>query len=74
MRRDRSQSPRAFEDRAHNLSKKEPQYFRMGRGRYARSLRSDLAFVPHGRYVATELEPKLGRYVATEHPFRSIAT
>ena len=27
---------RAFEDRAHNLSKKEPQYFRMGRGRYAR--------------------------------------
>ncbi|KAF3600704.1 hypothetical protein F2Q69_00037695 [Brassica cretica] len=24
------------------------------------------AFVPLGRYVATELEPMLGRYVATE--------
>ncbi|KAG5373880.1 hypothetical protein IGI04_042797 [Brassica rapa subsp. trilocularis] len=32
----------------------------------ARSLRSDRAIVPLGRYVATELEPKLGRYVATE--------
>ncbi|KAF3555421.1 hypothetical protein F2Q69_00013575 [Brassica cretica] len=29
---------------------------------------------PLGRYVATELEPKLGRYVATERPFRSLAT
>ncbi|KAF3608734.1 hypothetical protein DY000_02045969 [Brassica cretica] len=28
----------------------------------ARSLRSDRALVPLGRYVATELEPKLGRY------------
>ncbi|KAF2538159.1 hypothetical protein F2Q68_00021409 [Brassica cretica] len=35
-----------------------------------RSLRSDRASVPLGRYVATELEPKLGCYVATEHPFR----
>ncbi|KAG5389542.1 hypothetical protein IGI04_031083 [Brassica rapa subsp. trilocularis] len=33
--------------------------------RPARSLRSDRAIVPLGRYVATELEPKLGRYVAT---------
>ena len=24
--------------------------------------------------LATEFEPKLGRYVATEHPFRSVAT
>ncbi|KAF3521972.1 hypothetical protein F2Q69_00045982 [Brassica cretica] len=31
-----------------------------------RSLRSDRASVPLGRYVATELEPKLGGYVATE--------
>ncbi|KAG5384892.1 hypothetical protein IGI04_036362 [Brassica rapa subsp. trilocularis] len=34
--------------------------------RPARSLHSDRAIVPLGRYVATELEPKLGRYVATE--------
>ncbi|KAF2560026.1 hypothetical protein F2Q70_00011990 [Brassica cretica] len=39
-----------------------------------RLLRSDRAYVPLGRYVATELEPKLGRYVATERPFRSVAT
>ncbi|KAG5374506.1 hypothetical protein IGI04_042186, partial [Brassica rapa subsp. trilocularis] len=32
----------------------------------ARSLGSDRAIVPLGRYVATELEPKLGRYVATQ--------
>ncbi|KAF3535968.1 hypothetical protein F2Q69_00024354 [Brassica cretica] len=38
------------------------------------SLCSDRASVPLGRYVATDLEPKLGRYVATERPFRSIAT
>ncbi|KAF2549929.1 hypothetical protein F2Q68_00034175 [Brassica cretica] len=37
----------------------------------ARSLRSDRAFVSLGRYVVTELEPKLGLYVATERPFRS---
>ncbi|KAF3558734.1 hypothetical protein F2Q69_00013197 [Brassica cretica] len=35
-----------------------------------RSLRSDRVSVPLGRYVATELEPKLGRYVATERSFR----
>ncbi|KAF2532396.1 hypothetical protein F2Q70_00029720 [Brassica cretica] len=40
----------------------------------ARSLRSDRAFVSLGRYVVTELEPKLGLYVATERPFRSVAT
>ncbi|KAF2575544.1 hypothetical protein F2Q70_00002901 [Brassica cretica] len=39
-----------------------------------RSLRSDRTFVPLGRFVATELEPKLGRYVATERSFRSVAT
>ncbi|KAF2598331.1 hypothetical protein F2Q68_00010202 [Brassica cretica] len=39
-----------------------------------RSLRSDRASVPLGRYVATEPKPKLGRYIATERPFRSIAT
>ncbi|KAF2559104.1 hypothetical protein F2Q68_00014739 [Brassica cretica] len=39
-----------------------------------RSLRSDRASVPLGRYVATELEPKLGRYVATDCSFRSVAT
>ncbi|KAF2591246.1 hypothetical protein F2Q70_00038823 [Brassica cretica] len=39
-----------------------------------RSLRSDRTRVPLGRYVATELEPKLGRYVATERSFRSLAT
>ena len=37
-------------------------------------LRSDRASVPLGRYVATELEPKLGRYVATERLFCSVAT
>ncbi|KAF2580358.1 hypothetical protein F2Q68_00005426 [Brassica cretica] len=39
---------------------------------FARSLRSDQAFLPLGRYIATELEPKLGRYVATERKERSI--
>ncbi|KAF3511947.1 hypothetical protein F2Q69_00007730 [Brassica cretica] len=39
----------------------------------ARSLRSDRAFVPLGRYVAIEPEPKLGRYEGTERPFRSVA-
>ncbi|KAF3537579.1 hypothetical protein F2Q69_00021559 [Brassica cretica] len=41
-----------------------------------RSLRSDRASVPLGRYVATELgaQAKLGRYVATERSFRSVAT
>ncbi|KAF3522771.1 hypothetical protein F2Q69_00049063 [Brassica cretica] len=34
--------------------------------RPARSLRSDRAIDPLGCYVATELEPQLGRYVATE--------
>ncbi|KAF2580255.1 hypothetical protein F2Q68_00005512 [Brassica cretica] len=38
-----------------------------------RSQRSDRASVPLGRYVATELEPKIGRYVATEL-FRNIDT
>ncbi|KAF3484648.1 hypothetical protein F2Q69_00052953 [Brassica cretica] len=38
-----------------------------------RSLRSDRAFVPLGRYVETELEPKLVRYVATDvHSARSL--
>ncbi|KAG5373959.1 hypothetical protein IGI04_042728 [Brassica rapa subsp. trilocularis] len=36
----------------------------------ARSLRSDRAIVPLGRYVATEIEPKLGRYVATKRSSR----
>ncbi|KAF3579178.1 hypothetical protein DY000_02031038 [Brassica cretica] len=36
--------------------------------------RSDLASVLLGRYIVTELELKLGRYVATERPFRSVAT
>ncbi|KAF3535265.1 hypothetical protein F2Q69_00019780 [Brassica cretica] len=40
----------------------------------ARSLRSDRALVPLGRYVPTELEPKLGRYLATERSSRSVAT
>ncbi|KAG5411045.1 hypothetical protein IGI04_007364, partial [Brassica rapa subsp. trilocularis] len=35
------------------------------------SLRSDRALVSLGRNVATELEPKLGRYVATERSSRS---
>ncbi|KAG5400522.1 hypothetical protein IGI04_015129, partial [Brassica rapa subsp. trilocularis] len=39
--------------------------------RPARSLRSDRAIVPLGRYVATELKPRLGRYVATERSSRS---
>ncbi|KAF3585716.1 hypothetical protein F2Q69_00029486 [Brassica cretica] len=39
-----------------------------------RSLRSDRASGPLGFYVATELEPKLDQYVATERPFRSVAT
>ncbi|KAG5397803.1 hypothetical protein IGI04_019617, partial [Brassica rapa subsp. trilocularis] len=39
----------------------------------ARSLCSDRALVLLGRYVATELEPKLGRYVATERSSRSVA-
>ncbi|KAF2609447.1 hypothetical protein F2Q68_00043224 [Brassica cretica] len=65
------------------------RYYRtcMLSGRYsvlaeAQSLRSDraraeawsLAFVLLGRYVATELEPKPGRNVATERSFCSIAT
>ncbi|KAF2560088.1 hypothetical protein F2Q68_00015807 [Brassica cretica] len=41
---------------------------------FAWSLRSDRARARLGCYVATELEPKLGRYVATERPFRSVAT
>ncbi|KAF3605577.1 hypothetical protein DY000_02048218 [Brassica cretica] len=36
-------------------------------------LRSDRASIPFGRCVATELEPKLGRYVATEL-FRNVDT
>ncbi|KAG5377701.1 hypothetical protein IGI04_025543 [Brassica rapa subsp. trilocularis] len=40
----------------------------------ARSLRSDRARVRLDLYVATELEAKLGRYVATEHVYGSIAT
>ncbi|KAG5392712.1 hypothetical protein IGI04_022675 [Brassica rapa subsp. trilocularis] len=44
------------------------------RSERARSLRSDRAIVPLGRCVATELEPKLGRYVATERSSRSVAT
>ncbi|KAF3517621.1 hypothetical protein DY000_02060869 [Brassica cretica] len=35
------------------------------------SLRSDQTRVPLDRYLATELEPKPGRYVATERLFRS---
>ncbi|KAF2611959.1 hypothetical protein F2Q70_00012228 [Brassica cretica] len=38
------------------------------------SLRSDRTRVPLGRYVTTELEPKLGGYVAAERLFRSVAT
>ncbi|KAF2551670.1 hypothetical protein F2Q68_00034234 [Brassica cretica] len=38
------------------------------------SLRSNRTRVPLGRCIATELEPKLRRYVATERPFRSVAT
>ncbi|KAF3504074.1 hypothetical protein F2Q69_00042375 [Brassica cretica] len=37
------------------------------------SLRSDRTRVPLGRCIAIELEPKIGRYVATERPFRSVA-
>ncbi|KAF2543061.1 hypothetical protein F2Q68_00032583 [Brassica cretica] len=40
----------------------------------ARSLRSDQAFVPLGRYAATELEPRLGHYVATEPEPSSVAS
>ncbi|KAF3551300.1 hypothetical protein DY000_02002887 [Brassica cretica] len=40
----------------------------------ARSLRYYRTCTLSGRYVATELEPKLSRYVATERPFRSVAT
>ncbi|KAF3602665.1 hypothetical protein F2Q69_00038401 [Brassica cretica] len=39
----------------------------------ARSLCSDRAFVPLGRYVSTELEPKLGRCVVTDRSFCSVA-
>ncbi|KAG5378150.1 hypothetical protein IGI04_025992 [Brassica rapa subsp. trilocularis] len=39
-----------------------------------RSLRSDRTSDPIGRYIATKLEPKLGRYVATEQSFLSVAT
>ncbi|KAF2546322.1 hypothetical protein F2Q70_00021725 [Brassica cretica] len=38
------------------------------------SLRSDRARAKLGRYVAIELEPNLGRHVATERSFRSVAT
>ncbi|KAF3557480.1 hypothetical protein F2Q69_00014815 [Brassica cretica] len=38
------------------------------------SLRSDRTRVPLRRYVASELEPRLSRYIATERPFRSVAT
>ncbi|KAF3501575.1 hypothetical protein F2Q69_00042520 [Brassica cretica] len=38
------------------------------------SLRSGRAFVPLGRCVANEFEPKLGRYVATERSFHLVAT
>uniref|UniRef100_A0A0D2ZQR2 Uncharacterized protein n=1 Tax=Brassica oleracea var. oleracea TaxID=109376 RepID=A0A0D2ZQR2_BRAOL len=37
------------------------------------SLRSDRTCAPLGRYVATEFEPRLSRYVATERHFRSVA-
>ncbi|KAF3582487.1 hypothetical protein DY000_02033092 [Brassica cretica] len=40
---------------------------------FARSLRSDQAYIPLGLYVATKLEPKLGCYVATEL-FRNVDT
>ncbi|KAF3534291.1 hypothetical protein DY000_02041175 [Brassica cretica] len=38
------------------------------------TLRSDRASVPLGRYIATELEPKLGRYVASVPFDRYVAT
>ncbi|KAF2531558.1 hypothetical protein F2Q70_00030313 [Brassica cretica] len=37
-------------------------------------LRSDQTRAPLGRYIVTEFEPRLNRYVATERPFRSVAT
>ncbi|KAF3537967.1 hypothetical protein F2Q69_00020779 [Brassica cretica] len=40
----------------------------------ARSLRSDRARTRFGRYVAIELEPKLGRYVANEHAHGLVVT
>ena len=40
----------------------------------ARVLRSDQAGRALGRYVATGLEPKFGRYVATERDERLVAT
>ncbi|KAF2531192.1 hypothetical protein F2Q70_00031502 [Brassica cretica] len=39
----------------------------------AQSLHSNQTTIPLGRYVATELEPKFGRYEATEL-FRNIDT
>ncbi|KAF3602988.1 hypothetical protein F2Q69_00036780 [Brassica cretica] len=40
----------------------------------ARSLRSDRARIRLGHYVAINLSPKHGRYVATEHVHGSVAT
>ncbi|KAF3556292.1 hypothetical protein F2Q69_00013089 [Brassica cretica] len=40
----------------------------------ARSLCRDRACTWLGRYLANDLEPKLGRYVATEHVHGSVAT
>ncbi|KAF2559768.1 hypothetical protein F2Q68_00015257 [Brassica cretica] len=37
------------------------------------SLRNDQTRAPLDRYVASEFEPKLSRYVATKRPFRSVA-
>ncbi|KAF3545073.1 hypothetical protein DY000_02008293 [Brassica cretica] len=39
-----------------------------------RSLRSDRASILLVCYIATKLEAKLGRYIATERSFRSVAT
>ncbi|KAG5397557.1 hypothetical protein IGI04_019371 [Brassica rapa subsp. trilocularis] len=47
-------------------SSSQARSLRSDRARPAQSLRSDRALVPLSRYIATELEPKLGRYVATE--------
>ncbi|KAF3536962.1 hypothetical protein F2Q69_00019229 [Brassica cretica] len=40
----------------------------------AQSLHSDQTSIPFGLYVASKFETRLSRYIATERPFRSVAT
>ncbi|KAF3557828.1 hypothetical protein F2Q69_00011777 [Brassica cretica] len=57
----------------HRPSARPARSLRSGRARAeARSLRSDRAIVPLGRYVATKLKPKLGSYRPSDRPTRSL--